>query len=615
MSASHEQAASPVNESGADDSPHGHIPGEWYGDDDDDDEDEDESEDRDYVDDDNDEEEDDEEADGADDDEDGDAIDEAERSIQNSILRIITGGGSGVLNRTQIIALLRSHDLGQIIFDDDESPPPADPNRFPKVPSDEGRQLMESGLFGALDTRDHDRKRIARRILDRELGVGDNAWRKTNKELMAQEMIPSSRPEMIIHYPQPVCCGQFSDDGNFFYAGVKDFKVRMYDTSQPYSWKHYKTVRVPLGQWNLTDANLSPDNRWLACSSLESTVAIAPTDPRDTGDPYVLDLADSSRPINFAIFSLRFSGDGRNIIAGTGVNSIVVYDIERRQSLYHVRAHERDVNAVCFADKNSPHILYSGSDDATIKVWDTRSLGDGREAGAFVGHIEGLTYIDSKGDGRYVLSNGKDQTMKLWDLRMVMSTARFEELNPLRVVSRQLHDYDYRWQKYDENWWFKHPNDNSLVTFRGHQVQRTLIRCHFSPEGSTNSRYIYTGSYDGFVYVYNMDATLAAKINVGAAAESTRPAPRPRPRRHARMQWWGGGEDAEQSVTLVRDVGWHPNAPLLVASAWNGEGMGTAGTATVHSYNENEDDDAKPAMGISVDEKLVEGVPEPEDWQ
>ncbi len=34
-------------------------------------------------------------------------------------------------------------------------------------------------------------------------------------------MIPSTKPEMVIHYEDPVCCGQFSDDGNFFYACVK----------------------------------------------------------------------------------------------------------------------------------------------------------------------------------------------------------------------------------------------------------------------------------------------------------------------------------------------------------------------------------------------------------
>lgn len=47
-------------------------------------------------------------------------------------------------------------------------------------------------------------------------------------------------------------------------------------------------------------------------------------------------------------------------------------------------------------------------------------MADGREVGVFTGHTEGLTYVDSKGDGRYVLSNAKDQTMKLWDIRLVV---------------------------------------------------------------------------------------------------------------------------------------------------------------------------------------------------
>ena len=102
----------------------------------------------------------------------------------------------------------------------------------------------------------------------------------------------------------------------------------------------------------------------------------------------------------FNIWSIRYSGDGQRLVAGTSGGSIVVYDIESRRSLHRIFGHDEDVNAVCFADSSSPHILYSGSDDTTLKVWDTRSLGDSRAAGAFVGHIEGLTYIDSKGDGR-----------------------------------------------------------------------------------------------------------------------------------------------------------------------------------------------------------------------
>lgn len=40
-----------------------------------------------------------------------------------------------------------------------------------------------------------------------------------------------------------------------------------------------------------------------------------------------------------------------------------------------------------------------------------------------MGHLEGITFIDSRGDGRYLISNGKDQAIKLWDLRKMSSTS------------------------------------------------------------------------------------------------------------------------------------------------------------------------------------------------
>lgn len=41
--------------------------------------------------------------------------------------------------------------------------------------------------------------------------------------------------------------------------------------------------------------------------------------------------------------------------------------------------------------------------------------------------------------------------------------------------------------------------DTSLMTYRGHSVLQTLIRCHFSPSFSTGQRYIYTGCAAGRV--------------------------------------------------------------------------------------------------------------------
>lgn len=183
-------------------------------------------------------------------------------------------------------------------------------------------------------------------------------------------------------------------------------------------------------------------------------------------------------------------------------------------------------------------------------------MGDSREAGVFMGHTEGLTYVDSKGDGRYVLSNGKDQTMKLWDLRKMMTTEDASRLNP-REFTR---GFDYRFMRYEENDYEPHPHDCSLVTFRGHRVLKTLIRCHFSPPGSTNSRYVYSGSEDGSVYIYNMDATLAGKVNVNQATHHSRPRDLDLYASH-----YDPGEGGNRGAwnTCVRDASWHPNAPII----------------------------------------------------
>ena len=260
--------------------------------------------------------------------------------------------------------------------------------------------------------------------------------------------------------------------------------------------------------------------------------------------------------MNLQIWSIRFSGDGREIVAGTSDHSVYVYDLETRQSILSIPGHNDDVNAVCFGDSSSPHILYSGSDDTTIKVWDRRSMGDSREAGVFMGHTEGLTYVDSKGDGRYVLSNGKDQMMKLWDLRKMMPTEKASRLDPNQYTT----SFDYRFMNYDEKDYEPHPHDCSLVTFRGHRVLKTLIRCHFSPPSSTNSRYVYSGSEDGSVYIYNMDATLAGKVNVNQATYHSRPRD---PDLYASHYEPEGGRNGNAWKTCVRDASWHPNAPII----------------------------------------------------
>ena len=99
---------------------------------------------------------------------------------------------------------------------------------------------------------------------------------------------------MIIQYDRRCYSGQFSDDGNFYFTCSQDFRVRMYDTSNPYEWKYYKSLPFDDGQWTISDATLSPDNKKLAYSSLKAVVNLASTDPTDQSDPQQLDFSQMS---------------------------------------------------------------------------------------------------------------------------------------------------------------------------------------------------------------------------------------------------------------------------------------------------------------------------------
>ncbi|KAL4555521.1 hypothetical protein LXL04_038143 [Taraxacum kok-saghyz] len=156
---------------------------------------------------------------------------------------------------------------------------------------------------------------------------------------------------------------------------------------------------------------------------------------------------------------VKFSNHGRELVAGSSDDSIYVYDVEANKLSLLIQAHTSDVNNVCFVDEAS-HLIYSGSDDNVCKVWDRRCFrSKGKPAGILMGHLKGITFLDTRGDGRYLISNGKDQTIKLWDIRKMSSNATRWMDYPLRARD------------------VKHPSDQSVAMYKGHSVLRTLIRC------------------------------------------------------------------------------------------------------------------------------------------
>lgn len=72
----------------------------------------------------------------------------------------------------------------------------------------------------------------------------------------------------------------------------------------------------------------------------------------------------------------------------------------------------------------------------------------GRHHQRCVHHADGIRHlvayrgpVSAKGDGRYIISNGKDQALRLWDLRKMRTSAEFEALDGLDYG---ISNFDYR---------------------------------------------------------------------------------------------------------------------------------------------------------------------------
>ncbi|XP_050942849.1 LEC14B homolog isoform X4 [Cucumis melo] len=352
--------------------------------------------------------------------------------------------------------------------------------------------------------------------------------------------LPVNGPWLVDQMTSRAYVSQFSSDGSLFVAGFQGSHIRIYNVDS--GWKVQKNILAKSLRWTITDTSLSPDQRFLVYASMSPIIHIVNVTSAETESlanvtevHEGLDFcAHGDGRDSFGIFSVKFSTDGRELVAGSSDDSIYVYDLETNKLSLRILAHRSDVNTVCFADETG-HLVYSGSDDTFCKVWDRRCfISKGKAAGILEGHVEGITFIDSRGDGRYLISNGKDQTIKLWDIRKMSN-------NATHYNRPRNYDWDYRWMDYPphaKN--LMHPRDRSVATYKGHSVLRTLIRCYFSPEYSTGQKYIYTGSHNSCVYIYDLlTGVLVATL--------------------------------KHHKSPVRDCSWHPQYPMLVSSSWDGD--------------------------------------------
>lgn len=338
----------------------------------------------------------------------------------------------------------------------------------------------------------------------------------------------------LVRFPSKLFCGTYSQDGTVFLSACQDQYLRLFDVTKG-GFKQFRAIKAHDVGWSVLDTAFSPDGCYLIYSSWSEHIHICNIHG-EYETHSALDLKPSQA--QFCAFSIQFSSDNKEILAGANDGHLYIYDREKGERTTMVDAHEDDVNAVCFAD-NSSQILFSGGDDGLCRVWDRRTLSDkwSSPVGTLAGHSDGITFIDTKGDTRHLISNSKDQTIKLWDMRCFSTSSTIE--NARRAVAQQ--EWDYRWQRAPRRSRRKNvvKGDTSLMTYRGHGVLHTLLRCRFSPKFTTDQKYIYAACATGKVIIYDsLTGQVVQKLSDG-------------------------------HTNCVRDVSWHPFENNIISSGWD----------------------------------------------
>ncbi|XP_035209029.1 WD repeat-containing protein 82-like isoform X2 [Stegodyphus dumicola] len=201
------------------------------------------------------------------------------------------------------------------------------------------------------------------------------------------------------------------------------------------------------------------------------------------------------------INSVDFSSDGNTLISSSDDDSIVIYDCEKGTHKRTLHSKKYGADLVRFTHTENSAVHSSTKIDDTIRYL---SLHDNKYIRYFSGHSKKVLSLSMSPVDDLLLSGSLDKTVRLWDLRSPncqglitqsdRPVASFDPEGLIFAVANSTEDvrlYDLR------------SFDKSRLNSKGIPLEAS-----FSPD----SQFIFSGSTDGAIHVWNSDTGLRTAL-------------------------------------------------------------------------------------------------------